>query len=197
MFRLEWVLWSARLKGQPRSRPPDYLRPRRPARSRPRVELLEDRRLLAGDIHTIQHVVVIMQENRSFDEYFGTYPGADGIPDGVTVFDPATGQYVAPYYTHMDRNQGASHSAAAARTDIDGGLMDGFLRVYRQQHPTGAPEVMGYHDRREIPNYWAYADNFVLNDQMFPPQIGPSQPSHHFLVSGWSAVCSNPMDPFT
>jgi phospholipase C len=142
-------------------------------------------------------VVIIMQENRSFDEYFGTYPGADGIPDGVALYDPATGQYVAPYHTHMDRNQGASHSAAAARTDIDGGLMDGFIQVYRQQHPTGAAQVMGYHDRREIPNYWAYADNFVLNDEMFPPQIGPSQPSHHFLVSGWSAVCSNPMDPFT
>jgi phospholipase C len=97
----------------------------------------------------------------------------------------------------MDRNQGAGHSAANARTDIDGGLMDGYLRVYRNQHPNGAPEVMGYHDSREIPNYWAYADNFVLQDAMFPPQIGPSQPSHHFLVSGWSAVCTDPLDPFS
>jgi phospholipase C len=197
MFLLEWVLWSAWLKGKPRSRPANRLRPRRPAPSRPRIERLEERRLLDGDIHTIQHVVVIMQENRSFDEYFGTYPGADGIPNGVALYDPATGSYVAPYHTHMDRNQGASHSSNAALTDIDGGLMDGFLQVYRQQHPTGAPEVLGYHDRREIPNYWSYADNFVLNEYMFSPQIGPSQPSHHFLVSGWSAVCSNPMDPFS
>jgi phospholipase C len=75
--------------------------------------------VLDGDIHNIEHVIIIMQENRSFDEYFGTYPGADGIPDGVTVPDPATGQNVAPYHTHMDRNQGASHSQQAARTDID------------------------------------------------------------------------------
>jgi phospholipase C len=153
--------------------------------------------VLDGDIHTIQHVVIIMQENRSFDEYFGTYPGADGIPQGVTVFDPATGQQVAPYHDTNDLNQGASHSVSAALTDIDGGLMDGFLVQYRRQHPTGDPEAMGYHDRNEIPNYWSYADNFVLNDHMFPPQIGPSQPSHHFLVSGWSAVCSDPMDPFS
>jgi phospholipase C len=150
-----------------------------------------------GDIRTIQHVIIIMQENRSFDEYFGTYPGADGIPQGVTVHDPATGLDVAPYHDTNDLNQGASHAASAALTDIDGGAMDGFLTVYRRQHPTGDPEAMGYHTRDEIPNYWAYADNFVLHDHMFPPQIGPSQPSHHFLVSGWSAVCSDPMDPFS
>jgi phospholipase C len=166
-----------------------------------RIEQLEERRLLAGDIHTIQHVIIIMQENRSFDEYFGTYPGADGIPDGVCVPDPnpqpGFGSCVAPYHDSHDLNQGAGHSAANARTDIDHGLMDGFLRVYRQQHPNGPPQVMGYHDRNEIPNYWAYADNFVLQDRMFPPQIGPSQPSHHFLVSGWSAVCADPQDPFS
>jgi phospholipase C len=153
--------------------------------------------VLDGDIHNIQHVVVIMQENRSFDEYFGTYPGVNGIPDGVTVPDPATGMDVAPYHDTNDLNQGAGHSVANARTDIDHGLMDGFLRVYRQQHPDGPPEVMGYHTRDEIANYWAYADNFVLQDAMFPPNLGPSQPSHHYLVSGWSAVCSDPMDPFT
>jgi phospholipase C len=152
---------------------------------------------LDGDIHTIQHVVIVMQENRSFDEYFGTYPGADGIPDGVCVPDPATSACVAPYHDTNDLNQGAGHSAANARTDIDGGQMDGFLRVYRQQHPDGDPQAMGYHTRDEIGNYWAYADNFVLQDRMFPPQIGPSQPSHHFLVSGWSAVCADPADPFS
>jgi phospholipase C len=155
---------------------------------RPRVEPLEIRTVLDGGIQNIQHVVIIMQENRSFDEYFGTYPGADGFPDGVSVYDPATGDYVAPYHTHVDRNLGASHAYQAALQDIDGGLMDGFLSVYRQAHPSGAPQAMGYHDRREIPNYWAYADNFVLQDHMFPPQLGPSKPSHLYLVSGWAAT---------
>ena len=49
------------------------------------------------DIHKIKHVVVIMQENRSFDSYFGTYPGADGIPRGVCVPDPRGG-CVRPYH---------------------------------------------------------------------------------------------------
>jgi phospholipase C len=162
----------------------------------PRIEPLENRRLLA-DIHTIQHVVIIMQENRSFDSYFGTYPNADGPPADACVPDPATGDCVAPYHTHMDLNLGGAHQFRDAVQDIDGGLMDGFLRVYRRQHPTGAPQVMGYHDRREIPNYWAYADNFVLQEHMFEPQLGWSKPSHLYLVSGWSATCSDPTDPLS
>ncbi len=60
----------------------------------------------SGGIHTIKHVIVIMQENRSFDSYFGTYPGADGIPmrNGVPtacVPDPLTHQCVKPYLDHL------------------------------------------------------------------------------------------------
>ena len=74
----------------------------------------------------IKHVVVIMQENRSFDEYFGTYPGADGIPmqNGVPTVcspDPQTGQCLKPYYNPMDINSGGPHAAASAKADIDGG----------------------------------------------------------------------------
>src|SRR5580693_1504271 len=76
-------------------------------RLRPRLEILEDRWLPTGNIHTIQHVIVIMQENRSFDSYFGTYPGADGIPmqNGVPITgvpDPVTGQLVYPSLTTTD-----------------------------------------------------------------------------------------------
>jgi hypothetical protein len=65
-------------------------------------------------IHKIRHVIVIFQENRSFDSYFGTYPGADGIPmqDGlptVCVPDPHTGQCVKPYVDHQDVNGGGPH----------------------------------------------------------------------------------------
>jgi len=67
----------------------------------------------------IKHVVVIMQENRSFDEYFGTYPGADGIPmqNGVPTVcspNPQTGQCLKPYYNPNDINSGGPHGAAAA-----------------------------------------------------------------------------------
>src|SRR5262249_34130658 len=57
--------------------------------------------------------------------------------------------------------------------------------------PSSPPDVMGYHDAREIPNYWAYARNFVLNDHMFEPVASWSLPSHLYLVSGWSARCRN------
>ncbi len=56
---------------------------------------------------------------------------------------------------------------------------------------------MGYHDATEIPNYWAYADNFVLQDHMFEPIQDRSAPSHQWLVSGWSAHCDEPHDPMT
>src|SRR5579885_452685 len=84
-----------------------------------------------SDIHKIKHVIVIMQENRSFDTYFGTFPGADGIPmkNGVpTVCVPqASGPCVRPYRDTQDRNRGGPHNFGAAKTDINGGKMDGFL----------------------------------------------------------------------
>jgi phospholipase C len=56
---------------------------------------------------------------------------------------------------------------------------------------------MGYHDAREIPNYWAYAENYVLQDHMFEPNASWSLPQHLFMVSEWSAFCSNPLNPFS
>ena len=87
----------------------------------------------AGGIHKIRHVVVIMQENRSFDTYFGTYPGADGIPmrhgkPTVCSPDPHTGICVRPYRDKHDVNAGGPHELAAELADVDQGRMDGFIR---------------------------------------------------------------------
>ena len=162
-------------------------------------------------IHKIRHIIIIMQENRSFDEYFGTYPGADGIPmkDGtptVCVPDPESG-CARPYHNTADINKGGPHTAHAAGQDIDGNKMDGFLVSVSSGLPIcknftdpncvvakTSPDVMGYHDRHEIPNYWTYADNFVLQDRMFEPSMSWSLPSHLFMVSGWSALCNDPDD---
>jgi phospholipase C len=168
--------------------------------------------VLAG-IHKIQHVVVIMQENRSFDSYFGTYPGADGIPHGVCVPDPVNGGCVAPFHSYADKNYGGPHGAPAATADINGGLMNGFVgqaevgQKCGSTNPACSPcqegqttkcnDVMGYHDAREIPNYWTYARDFVLQDHMFEPNSSWSLPEHLFQVSEWSAFCTNPMDPFS
>ncbi|PZR68382.1 MAG: hypothetical protein DLM63_04225, partial [Solirubrobacterales bacterium] len=157
-------------------------------------------------IHKIKHVVVIMQENRSFDSYFGTYPGADGIPAGVCVPDPKHGGCVRPFHNPNDLNHGGPHSAANAAADINFGHMNGFVGQSQQgpkcstTNPNCSPcaqsqaacDVMGYHDAREIPNYWAYAHDFVLQDHMFEPNASWSLPQHLFQVSEWSAFCTNP-----
>ncbi len=165
-------------------------------------------------IHKIKHVVIIMQENRAFDHYFGTYPGVDGIPmengtPAVCVPDPSTGNCVRPYHDTNDRNEGGPHGAVDAAADVDNGKMDGFIaqqeegrrsacgnRTSPECKALGKPDVMGYHDRREIPNYWKYADEFVLQDRMFESSASWSLPAHLFLVSGWSAKCKN-KDPMS
>jgi phospholipase C len=164
------------------------------------------------EIHKIKHVIVIQQENRSFDTYFGTYPGADGIPmrDGkptVCSNDPETGDCVAPYADHADVNGGGPHSQANAEADIDNGLMNGFVAQARAgahgcTDPTdpactnsATPDVMGYHTRGDIPNYWTYAHDFVLQDHMFEPTTSWSLPAHLFLVSEWSAFCTQHDNP--
>src|SRR3984893_4015355 len=165
-------------------------------------------------IHRIKHVVVIMQENRSFDSYFGTYPGADGIPmrnrvSTVCLPNRETGQCVVPYADHADVNGGGPHGRGNAILDIHGGKMDGFVNQAVSAKrgcadPTnpacahgGATDVMGYHTRSDIPNYWTYAQRFVLQDRMFEPNASWSLPQHLFLVSEWSALCSKPADPFS
>ena len=165
----------------------------------------------AGGIHKIRHVVIIMQENRSFDSFFGTYPGADGIPakNGrftVCVPDPRRNGCDRPYHDPSLVNGGGGHSHDDARTDINGGKMNGFVRTAelaasrgcsatyptpRVCLPSGPPDVMGYHDAREIPNYWTYARDFTLNDHMFEPVASWSLPAHLYLVSGWAAECKN------
>jgi phospholipase C len=168
--------------------------------------------IVPAGIHKIKHVIVIQQENRSFDSYFGTFPGADGIPmkDGTPTVcenDPATGSCVAPYVDHADVNGGGPHSAVNATADIDGGKMDGFIGQAESGRkgcldPTdpactnsAQPDVMGYHTGSDIPNYWTYAKDFVLQDHMFEPNASWSLPSHLFLVSEWSAYCTEDDNP--
>ena len=156
----------------------------------------------------IQHVIVIMQENRSFDHYFGTFPGADGIPAGVCNPD-VDGGCVAPFHDTNDINAGGPHGSGSATADINGGKMDGFVlqQVNAQKGCTdpnnpncagsNRRDAMGWHDDREIPNYWAYAKAFVLQDRMFEPNASWSLPSHLFMVSGWSAHCTVAGDPMS
>jgi phospholipase C len=164
-----------------------------------------------GGIHKIKHVIIIMQENRSFDSYFGTYPGADGIPmkngkPTVCIPDPHGG-CVRPFHDKADINGGGPHGEKNAVADVNGGKMNGFVKEQveaAKRHcanvadpacnggrSSATPDVMGYHTAAEIPNYWAYARNFVLDDHMFEAVKSWSLPSHLYMVSGWSAKCKN------
>jgi len=165
---------------------------------------------VAAGIHKIRHVIIIEQENRSFDSYFGTYPGAEGIPmsNGVpTVCVPLPkGGCQRPYHDTADVNGGGPHGEVNAKADVNAGKMDGFIREATdakkgcggataddpQCSNSAEPDVMGYHTAAEIPNYWTYAKDFVLDDHMFEPVASWSLPDHLYLVSGWSAKCSSP-----
>jgi phospholipase C len=177
----------------------------------------EARAATRAGIHKIRHVVIIMQENRSFDSYFGTYPGADGIPmkNGTpTVCAPNPRLHVCrrPYHDTADRNEGGPHGHGNAMGDIAGGRMDGFVAQAqlgrehycklhvddpRCSNTPSAPDVMGYHDWHEIPNYWDYARHFVLQDHMFQSDTSWSLPAHLYMVSGWSARCAKQGDPMS
>jgi phospholipase C len=166
-----------------------------------------------GDaIHKIRHIVIIMQENRSFDSYFGTFPRADGIPMSggvptVCAYDPRRQTCVRPYHDTADLNRGGPHNDHSAINDINGGKMDGFIasaeRARRQCRDPDAPncsgtsDVMGYHDGGELFNYWRYARDYVLQDRLFEPNASWSLPQHLFMVSEWSAWCQRIGDPMS
>ncbi len=167
------------------------------------------------DLRALHHIVIIMQENRSFDHYFGTFPGADGIPmrspgvPAVCVPDPAAHTCLAPYHDTSDVNGGGPHWSGDALADLNGGRMDGFVGQAERAvsgcqnlddpscRGTRVTDVMGYHDAREIPNYWAYARTFVLQDRLFEPNASWSLPAHLFMVSAWSARCTTLDDPMS
>ena len=168
------------------------------------------------DINKIKHVVVIMQENRSFDQYFGMYPGVDGFTLDTNgqptncVPDPRHGGCQVVYHDATAVQSGGPHGPSSSRPDVDNGLMDGFHAAWQKDCPAVAPNVPGqcggskpvpdvlsYKTRADIPNYWAYADNYVLLDHMFAPAASWSLPEHLYMVSAWSARCYQPGNPMS
>lgn len=133
-------------------------------------------------LEKIQHFVFIMQENRSFDHYFGTYPGVEGTPPGVCISNPAGGPCIAPYHDANLVNQGGAHNWANALNCLDGGKMDGFLAGAVQS----PGDVMGWHDSRELSNYWSYAQLYVLQDRLFESITSYSLPAHLYMLAAQS-----------
>jgi len=135
----------------------------------------------------IKHVIFLVKENRSFDHYFGTYPGAEGATEGGTIQDcdaktfedgPVVDLEPAPVITPHD----LGHAFAPGLYAINGGKMNGYNCV------SLGDDLLGYtqYSRKTLPVYWSYADRFVLADHFFTSMYGPTFPEHLYTVAAQS-----------
>ena len=148
----------------------------------------------------IKHVVVIFQENISFDHYFGTYPGANGLTKDLLTNNPnkdATGKQVNP--RRLDPSNindvlqcDQDHNYADEQKAFDNGAMDKFVTTVGtgatskspEGQPCNAADVMSYFDGSGVPGMWNYARHFAMNDNSFSTTFGPSSPGAVNLISG-------------
>ncbi|GAC1390274.1 MAG: alkaline phosphatase family protein [Vulcanimicrobiaceae bacterium] len=140
----------------------------------------------------IKHVIVLIQENRTFDNLFNGFPGADTVQSGKThlgVTVPLAPQTLEDAFD-------PDHEHQAWISDYDGGKMDGF--DIPQSTPAGSPtHSYAYVPQAETVPYWTLAKNFTLADRNFAAETGPSYPGHQYLIAGQSAYAiGNPNDPF-
>lgn len=136
----------------------------------------------------IEHFIFLMQENHSFDNYFGTYPGANGIPDGtcmpVDPFDEESTECIEPYHIgDLDvKMDDPDHSEATHKLQYNDGLMNGFVYSLNKRNQDGRL-AMGYYDDRDLPFHWNIADNYVLFDNFFSSAAGGSTINHNYWVA--------------
>ena len=135
----------------------------------------------------IEHFIVLMQENHTFDNYFGTYPGADGFPAGTCIpvdpFDKKNTECVEPFHIGDRPIEDLDHSDSTFNLQYNKGLMNGFVYALNQRNQNGAL-AMGYYDDRDLPYYWNLVDEYVLFDHFFSSDHGGSFANHMFWVSG-------------
>jgi phospholipase C len=154
-----------------------------------------------GSLADVEHVVLLMQENRSFDHYFGTLSGVRGFDDpdalrlgtGRSVFhQPDTGHpdgYLLPF--HLDTRTtsaqalgSTSHARTVQHRAWNGGRMDQWLPAHRAADGARGPYVMGYYTRRDIPFHFALAEAFTVCDRYFCSVMGPTWPNRMYWMTG-------------
>ena len=155
-----------------------------------------------GSINEIKHIVLLMQENRSFDHYFGTLSGVRGfsdpsamrLPGGQPVFrQPDPGHpdgCLLPY--HLDSKTSAaqripstSHAWSVQHQAWNNGAMDSWLPAHlAADGPTVGPYTMGYYTRGDIPFHYALADAFTVCDNYFCSVLGPTYPNRYMWMTG-------------
>ena len=147
-----------------------------------------------GQLSDIEHIVILMQENRSFDHYFGAMPGVRGfadpgamrLPDGKPVFyqpDPDHPQgYLLPFRldtatTSAQAIPSTDHFWPSQHQAWSGGKMDAWI-------PAKGPLTMGYFTRDDIPFHWALADAFTICDRYHCSVLGPTNPNRLYMWTG-------------
>jgi phospholipase C len=147
-------------------------------------------------VSDIKHVVVLMQENRSFDHYFGAMPGVRGFGDpsvskGVFYQKDASSPkgYLLPFHadtttTNAEQIPSTSHSWGPLHDSWDGGKMDGFVTAHIAANGSAGQYTMAYFKRDDIPFQWALADAFTVCDGYHASMLGPTWPNRMFLMTG-------------
>ena len=143
----------------------------------------------------IEHVVIFIQENRSFDHYFGSYRGVRGFADPSAAFlqpDPANtttppiGKLLPFRLDTATTNAACTHDITHAwvpqHLSWNGGAMDGFV-TSRLSAPNDAVLTMGYYTRADIPYYYAVADAFTICDNYFCSVMGPTDPNRLYTMA--------------
>ncbi len=134
-------------------------------------------------INPIKHIVVIMQENRSFDNYFGTYPGANGIPKNVCMpldpNHPNNSPCVKPFLSLNPISEDMPHNYQSSTVAYNNGKMDGFMLAENED-----PKTMSHYDNKTIPYYWNLAKHYVLADNFYSSVLSYSLPNHWYAVAG-------------
>lgn len=138
----------------------------------------------------ITHFITLLQENHTYDNYFGTYPRGDGLPPNVCVpVDPRRpkGRCVRPFHIG-DNNvvpRDLDHSQATFRLQYDHGKLDGFVHALDLRNQDGRL-ALGYRDGRDVGYYWNLADQYVLYDRFFSSAASGSFVNHIYWVAGTS-----------
>ncbi|MGH8506037.1 MAG: alkaline phosphatase family protein [Stenotrophobium sp.] len=144
----------------------------------------------------IDHIVVVMMENRSFDHYLGWVPGADGIQSGVSLKDSSGKAYssynLAPQFQNADMAD-PDHSYAGGRTEINKGKMDGFLLP----QPAGDTFPIGYYTADSLPFFKGCADNWTICDRYFCSILSSTTPNRIYMHAGQTDRISNTVDVST
>jgi len=151
---------------------------------------------LTSALSEIQHVVVLMQENRSFDHYFGTMPGVRGFADPSvpkSLFYQTDAQnpdnYLLPFHadtqsTSAQNLPSNSHSWGPQHQSWDGGKMDGFVTAHLAADGVAGQYTMAYFQRDDVPFHWALADAFTICDGYHCSMMGPTWPNRLYLMTG-------------